>query len=326
MLSGFVFTPSFEEPLSTRKCVSYQIDALSFEDLLWMFQQQDTLGDYAVNQNLILGIKNPDQTLEFKQFGQNHQALDSLNRFDLYALRLIHQHSEIASFWDHILQSEIDSFSIKKDSLSRIFPPKPYRLRFVSENRSLAKQVELQQKGKSKIRLSLHNFGLAADVGLYRKGRYVRRGEIYTRMGNKSKELGLFWGGDFIGFPDPGHIQAFLNSAALIEKYPILGFEFEKFKVHYENTYVKQFKAGRGALVEDTKALLAQLNQLRMDQTCACSSGIMPPNDLETKALLDKFLSKPQAVVYANLIENWVYIQKGSSGYFYSLGKWKSSL
>jgi hypothetical protein len=325
ILSGFVFSHSFEEPLPTRNCVPVKIDSLSFENLLWMFQQQDTLADYAVDQNLILGIKKPDHTVVFKRFGQNHLDLDSLNKFDLYALRLIHQHSEIASFWKHILQPEIESFAIKKDSLTNIFPPKPYRLRFVSENRSLSKQVELQQKGKSKIRLSLHNFGLAADVGLYRKGRYVRRGEIYSRMGNKSKDLGLFWGGDFMGFPDPGHVQAFRNSAALIEKYPILGFEFEKFKVSYEKTYVKQFKAGRGALVEDTKSLLAQLNQLRMDQICACSAAIMPSNDMETKSLLDGFLTQPQAVVYANLIENWVYIQKGSSGYFYSLGKWKQS-
>ncbi len=321
LLCGFDFSHK-EDKLPIRTCLSSKTDTLSFEDLLWMYQQQDTLPEWAVNQNLILGIKYSENKTEFKHFDQNHAPLDSLNKFDLYALRLIHQHGEIASFWQNTLKVDLDSFEIKKDSLTKLFPPKPYRLKFVSENRSLAKQIELHKKGSSKIMLSLHNFGLAADVGLYRYRKYLRRGKMYDKMGNKAKELGLFWGGDFVGFPDPGHIQAFSKSADLIQQYPILGFEFEKYKVQYENAFLKQKNLGREALVEDTKALLVQLNKLRMSQHCACSLAIMPPNDQETNEFVQQFLSKNQAVVYANLMENWVYIQKGQIGYFYSLGRW----
>ncbi|MHA8065996.1 M15 family metallopeptidase [Aquirufa sp. ROCK2-A2] len=320
-LSGFIWTK--DNPVSPiRRCKQINIDSISLEDLLWIYQQQDTLADYAVNQSLTLGWKSKDGTTTFKRFGQDHRSLDSLNKVELYALRLIHQHSEIASFWKQTLSSELDSFSIKKDTLLDKFHPKPYRLKFVSESRSLAKQIELHKKGKSKIMLSLHNFGLAADVGIYRHRKYVRRGNTYNRMGASAKELGLFWGGDFVGFPDPGHIQAFPNSASLVAKYPILGFEFEKYEGQYENTFQKQSALGKEYLVEDTKALLTQLNNIRLNQNCACSKAIMPSNDDEIVNLLKQFLSQNQAVVFANLKENWVYVQKGQSGYVYSLGKW----
>ena len=54
---------------------------------------------------------------------------------------------------------------------------------------------------------------------------------IYDQYGYKAKEIGLYWGGDFVGFPDPGHIQAFLNSASLIQKYPEVALEYEPFKM-----------------------------------------------------------------------------------------------
>lgn len=306
-----------------RKCQISAIQTLSFEDLLWFYQQQDTLSEFATYQNLTLGIKHLDATTTFKTFGQIHLSLDSLDQFELYALRLIHQHSEIASFWNKTLQAELDSFSFKKDSLMNIFTSKPYKLRFVSEIRSLAKQIELHKKGKSKIKLSLHNFGLAADVGLYRYKKYIRRGNIYQRLGFKAKELSLFWGGDFVGFPDPGHIQAFQNSANLIRQFPILGFEFEKYKGQYENTYLNQVAKGKAALVEDTKSLLDNLNSLRLDKTCLCSKAIIPSAEKEWDPVITKFISSPQAVVFVNLMEQWAYVQKGQTGYFYRLGTWK---
>lgn len=321
-LSGFRFSDDHTvDPI--RKCFVSRIDSLSFEDLLWFYQQQDTLSEFSNDQNLILGIKGVDSTTTFRSFGQFHPSLDSLGYFELYALRLIHQHSEIASFWNKTLKAELDSFSLKKDSLSKIFPSKPYRMRFVSENRSLAKQIELHKKGKSKIMLSLHNFGLAADVGIYRYKRYMRRGNMYQKMGLKAKELGLTWGGDFVGFPDPGHIQAFSNSANLIQRYPILAFEFEKYKVQYENTYLRQVNNRKAELVEDTKSLLENLNSIRLNKNCLCSKAIMPPKKDEITKLITQFISTPQAVVYVDLLEQWAYVQKGQTGYFYQLGTWK---
>lgn len=322
ILSSFRNSQTQEEK-PIRRCQMRAVDSLRFEDLLWFYQQQDTLSEFANDQNLILGITYLDSTTVYKTFGQIHPSLDSLAQLDLYALRLIHQHSEIASFWKKTLQVELDRFSLKKDSLSKIFPYKPYRMRYVSENRSLAKQVELHKKGKSKIMLSLHNFGLAADVGLYRHKKYVRRGDIYQRLGLKAKDIGLFWGGDFVGFPDPGHIQAFQNSANLIRQFPVLAFEFEKYKVQYENTYLQQVAKGKAILVEDTKSLLENLNTLRQDKTCLCAKAIMPTQNKALEPMISKFISTSQAVVFVNLLEQWAYIQKGQTGYFFNLGTWK---
>lgn len=308
-----------------RVCRLSPIDSLSFEDLLWFYQQQDTLSEFSTYQNLTIGITFLDSSTTFKTFGPIHPPLDSLKQFDLYALRVIHQHSEIASFWNKTLQFEKDSFALKKDSLSKIFPQKPYRLRFVSENRSLSKQIELHKKGKSKIMLSLHNFGLAVDVGLYRHKKYLRRGHLYQKLGDKSKEIGLYWGGDFVGFPDPGHIQAFSNSASLIKKYPILGFEFEKYKVQYETTFLNQANRGKVSMVEDTKNLLENLNSLRLGRPCLCSNAMMPSINQEVNLKIQQFISIPQAVVYVNLLEQWAYVQKGQTGYFYPLGRWISN-
>ena len=43
--------------------------------------------------------------------------------------------------------------------------------------------MRLVAAGRSKTAISLHNFDLAADVGIYRKRRYLRRGMIYNKMG-----------------------------------------------------------------------------------------------------------------------------------------------
>jgi len=109
--------------------------------------------------------------------------------------------------WKSLVAPEVQQFRLLKDSLLSLFHPKGYRVRYLQQERDLAKQLRLVAAGRSKTAISLHNFDLAADVGIYRKRRYLRRGILYTQMGDLAKSIGMFWGGDFAGFPDPGHVQ-----------------------------------------------------------------------------------------------------------------------
>jgi sarcosine oxidase delta subunit len=258
-----------------------------------LYKQQDsTFSGDSVAAYVFIRI-NPDGTRETREVSELHQP------------------------WTDLLASEIDSFEVKRDSLiKRIHAP--YRLKYTSTTRNKKQQLALQKKGFSKAFISFHNFGLAADGAIARKGRHLRRGTIYDQYGKKAKEIGLFWGGDFVGFPDPGHIQAFLNSASLIQKYPEVALEYEPFKNAYERNYFKKVNLGREELVEDSRDLLIELNQLRENKPCACSQAIPFPASASGLQL------KPYTItVLANLQENYIFIQKGSYGYFYSAGRWK---
>ena len=218
-----------------RKCEPAKLASLDWDEFKWLYKQQDsTFSGDSVATYVFIRI-NPDGTRETREVSELHQP------------------------WTDLLASEIDSFEVKRDSLiKRIHAP--YRLKYTSTTRNKKQQLALQKKGFSKAFISFHNFGLAADGAIARKGRHLRRGAIYDQYGMKAKEIGLFWGGDFVGFPDPGHIQAFLNSATLIQKYPEVALEYEPFKNAYERNYFKKVNLGREELVEDSRDLLIELN------------------------------------------------------------------
>ena len=276
-----------------RICEPVPLESLDWEEFKWLYKQQDStfLGDSVANYVFIR--INPDGTRESREVAELHRP------------------------WTELLTAEIDSFEIKRDSLiKRIHFP--YRLRYTSTTRNKKQQLALQKRGFSKAFISFHNFGLAADGAISRKGKHLRNGAIYDQYGAKAKEIGLYWGGDFVGFPDPGHIQAFSNSASLIQKYPEVALEYEPFKNAYERNYFKKVDIGREELVEDSRDLLNELNKLRDNKPCACSQAIPFPSSAKNLTL------KPYTItVLANLQENYIFIQKGSYGYFYTTGRWK---
>ena len=142
----------------------------------------------------------------------------------------------------------------------------------------------------------------------------MKRSPRYLRLGQEAKSIGLFWGGDFVGFPDPGHVQRFANSATFIEKYPFVSFEFERYRNVYQQAYLKKKSLGRIDLVKDTEALLTSMNRQRLGKVCACQNAIIPAGE---------YPSGEQAKVMVNTQQNWVFIQpKDSNGYYYSLGRW----
>jgi hypothetical protein len=75
--------------------------------------------------------------------------------------------------------------------------------RLVSGMRSLAEQEELYARGRTKpgpiitnAKISVHNTGLAFDVGVFKNGEYVPEGPEYAILGQIGKQIGLVWGGD----------------------------------------------------------------------------------------------------------------------------------
>ncbi len=261
------------------------------------------------------GTFDQNEKLVWRTLDSTNTPFDSQSDFSIYVHRIIDKPTDLHKFWDFYLDSTHVKFRQIGDSLLRIFPKKPYRMRYVSENRSLDKQAHLLRIGRSKLPLSLHNFGFALDVGLYRGKRYLKRGNQYLKMGEKAKNLGLYWGGDFVGFPDPGHIQYFQNSASFIQQFPKVGFEFLKYQSMFETNYFEAQLKGKEANYQDTKKLLEVLNNLFPEIRSISDYSIELPSNSVLRNWMSKESINPQFVIIFHPKEKWVYIQKGLQGY-----------
>lgn len=279
-------------------CRAQSIASIGVRDLLAMYRQRDTLRNHQASGQMQLRVN-----------GQEVFPADTISK--LYLASLNADYPALDSLYASYLRMEVFAFTSQKDSLLQHIHAKGWSMRYVQASRNLKRQQQLNATGRSQVLLSFHNFNLAADVGLYSRGRYLRRSSRYTQMGQEAKSLGLFWGGDFVGFPDPGHIQRLANSAALVRQYPLVAFEFEKYRDHYERI----FAMGRSENVQDTKQLLVALNSLKLGQVCACQYALIPPRN--------SFYSE-SANVDTDTQAGWVYIQpRGGNGYYYSVGRWE---
>ena len=295
-------------------CQKQVIKSVNFEDLQWMFRERVQMeNQFEIPIQLDFFIQGPSG-LQSKNYSFGAASDDKESLFAYSNMT-----DDPLLVWGNTLAQEIENFKVLKDSLANVFKPRGFRLKFLASERGLAKQMDLLNRGRSKTALSLHNFNLAVDVGIYRRGRYLRRSNLYAKVGSLAKEMGAFWGGDFVGFPDVGHIQAFSNGADLMRKFPELTFEYIRFKHLYEQNYASALAKGEGYLVEDTRQLILELNKNRVQQVCACSQAIPIPNELSAE-WFEQFKGMSTGYVFANQKAGWVYIKTGDSGYFYPLG------
>lgn len=70
---------------------------------------------------------------------------------------------------------------------------------------------------------SMHNFGLAADLCLFRDGEDIwspdsGTNSIYKPVATAAHEIGLVWGGDWTSIYDPGHVQLGEMSVATLDR------------------------------------------------------------------------------------------------------------
>lgn len=283
-------------------CLQQKVDSVSTQDLMWMYRQRDTLRNHGPSGHIQLIVN-----------GAQVSVSDSTNL--RYLRSLESDFPALDDIWAPVLSLEIQLFQAQKDSLLTQIKNLGWSMRYLQAIRNLKRQQQLNLTGRSQVLLSFHNFNLAVDVGLYHRNRYLKRSPRYQRMGEIAKQLGMYWGGDFVGFPDAGHVQRFKNSAVLVSKYPEIAFEFEKYRDHYTAVYVKNSK--RLELVQDTGALLIALNRLKVGKVCACQNAIIPRLN---QSIADV------AHIEANTEQNWVFLKPyQGDGYFYSLGRWAYS-
>ena len=295
-------------------CQKKRIKSFNFEDLQWMFRERVPIeNQFEIPVQLDFFIQDASG-LQSKIYSLGAAAENKENLFAFSNMT-----DDPLLVWGNTIAQEIEDFKTLKDSLAKVFNPRGYRLKFLQSERGLARQMDLLNRGRSKTALSFHNFNLAVDVGIYRRGRYLRRSNLYAKIGSLAKDLGAFWGGDFVGFPDFGHIQAFSNGADLMRKFPELAFEYIRFKQLYELNYQGALARGQGDLVEDTRQLILELNKNRVQKVCACSQAIPIPNELSAE-WFEQFKGMSTGYVFANQQAGWVYIKSGDSGYFYPLG------
>ncbi|MES2936333.1 MAG: M15 family metallopeptidase [Pseudomonadota bacterium] len=86
--------------------------------------------------------------------------------------------------------------------------------RLLSGYRSEADQERLYAQGRTQpgqivtnARRSVHNTGLAFDVGIFQQGRLSGNSRDYETLGALGKELGLIWGGDWHPIVDTPHFE-----------------------------------------------------------------------------------------------------------------------
>ena len=88
--------------------------------------------------------------------------------------------------------------------------------------RSVAVQLELYNKKRSKVKFSFHNAtntdgvtnAYAADIidSRYAWSDKPETEEFWKALGRAANEQGLYWGGDWKSFKDWAHIQMYPNS------------------------------------------------------------------------------------------------------------------
>lgn len=261
-----------------------KVSTLAIYDMVQPFYETDTFLQLNIKPTAIyvatVGVRQEVEMTAYK--------LDSLNQIasipnpagtigvtptwveQAYLGAFIHTPRYLYDRWARILEADRNVFLAKRDSIKDIMAEKHKSIRVISDLRSVANQRKYLSRKRSASPVSMHNFGLAADFAVFRGRKVSNTFSNYKPLDTLTARFGLTWGGNFVGFMDPGHIQYLKNGATLVEKYPVLRFEFEPYRAFYLNTVEKAVKTGKINRVVDTADLLTLLNELRRNQPCSC--------------------------------------------------------
>lgn len=189
--------------------------------------------------------------------------------------------------WTFLLDETRRDFLARRDLVVKAYQQQfpSYEVKVSSDLRTAATQGRYLLKGVSLAPVSHHQLGLASDFAVVRQRKYQTNFQLYKQMGEVAKTQGLTWGGNFVGFIDPPHVQLFYNSAEMVKRFPDLRFEFEPFRFYYLKKVRKKIADGKEYEVLDTEQLLETLNNLRRDQPCSCEKAkrIAPPKEIQNQ-------------------------------------------
>jgi peptidoglycan LD-endopeptidase CwlK len=266
-------------------------ESLEALDLVLPFSQTDTLKDLlnAIPQVFMVIVKNGQiqkSTIviasSLKERPYIVVATSTLPHYDTltwldrtYLWTLADRPDYPYNRYEPLLKSLRQTFVSKRDSMMQLYLHQHpnHTLRIQSDLRGSGYQRRHLTMGKSATPLSQHNFGLASDIAILHKNRQLQNIQYYkTFLGDLGKQFGLTWGGTFLGFIDPNHVQYFPKTADMLAQLPALRFEYEPYRIYFKNRVKRMTAAGKAAKIEDTKALLETLAKLHRDTPCICDT------------------------------------------------------
>ena len=200
-----------------------------------------------------------------------------------YLWALASQPRYLFNRWEKLLSDERANFLSKRDSIHQIMKDLNGSVRIISDLRSMVNQQKYLGTNKTASPISMHNFGFAADFAVMKNNKISNNLSYYQPLNNLTAQYGMTWGGNFVGFVDPGHIQQFRNGAEMLRKYPDLIFEFEPYRPQYNLWMNKMIGWGKEEKAGDTKQLLIELNKFKKQKPCPCLNlaANVPINQVE---------------------------------------------
>ena len=257
---------------------------LMVQSILRVVYKSDFISDSLI-QRVLYGEKSNENDPKWvkisKKNGQKRKVendfLDSLSVQFLGLL--LPKTSIIYHQWEPWLAPVRNEFIIKRNALFEEYQRNNSKIemRLISDLRTRADQQYYLQNGQSSANLSFHEMGLASDVGFFKRNRYLRQPKYYMVLDKLTHNHQLQWGGNFVGFVDPPHMQYYKNSAELIRKHPYLSLEFDYFYNKYLENVWRKIAIGEEFNVEDSKELLVELNAIRKKE--GCFSEVLKPFD-----------------------------------------------
>lgn len=245
-----------------------------------------------------------------------------------YLWALAEQPRFLYNRWEKLLSEERMDFLSKRDSIHQVMKDLNGSVKIISDLRSMATQQKYLGTNKTASPISMHNFGFAADFAVIRKNRISNNLSLYSPLDSLTVQYRMTWGGNFIGFIDPGHIQLFKNGAEMLRKYPDLIFEFEPYRPQYNTWMTKMINWGKEEKANDTKELLVELNKFKKEKPCPCLNLTAPiPDDLLGK--IDNQLNElgyqqdTDILLVGDLASQTVILRTKNGITSYPLGRWK---
>ncbi len=229
--------------------------------------------------------------------------------------------------WESLLLDDRKLFLQKRDSILTILKASHPSAKVISDIRSLLAQKKYLKNNKTASPLSMHNFGFAADFAIFNGNKINNNFSLYKPLNQLTLHYKLTWGGNFVGFVDPGHVQLFKNGAAMLAKYPDLIFEFDPFYSKYESWYQKMIDWGKENKAQDTKEILLKLNLNRLDKACACSTIQSLKSTDRLNGFVQEVYPKSESIlddliIIADLTNQTVSVQLKDKIVAYRVGKW----
>lgn len=314
------------------------VDNVSVYDIAQTFYYSDTLlhQKLSVQKVFVAIIDSEDSVKTGGVMAQNEERPQIIGGSSIqftwqeqeYLWALATQPRYLYYRWEKLLVDERINFLAKRDSIHAVMKNLSGSVKIISDLRSMDNQQRYLEKNKTASPISMHNFGFAADFAVIRGNKISNNLLLYNPLNNLTAKQGITWGGNFVGFLDPGHIQRFKNGAEMLRKYPDLIFEFEPYRPQYNNWMNKMIGWGKEAKAGDTKELLMELNKYKKDKPCPCLEEKINIPDSKLTEIQQEIKSmgyqqNTDLLLIGDVKTQTISLTTTNGTIIYEIGKWK---